>query len=57
MAKMKPSTLRIGYRYRPQRLAESYDALVIGSGIWVDLPLLLCSVNLVGQCAVDEEIF
>ncbi|MEM1263022.1 MAG: NAD(P)/FAD-dependent oxidoreductase [Pseudomonadota bacterium] len=30
---MKPSTLRIGYRYRPKRLAASYDAIVIGSGM------------------------
>jgi len=30
---MKPSTLRIGYRYRPKRLAEQYDAIVIGSGM------------------------
>ncbi|MEM9530175.1 MAG: NAD(P)/FAD-dependent oxidoreductase [Pseudomonadota bacterium] len=30
---MKPSTLRIGYRYRPSRLADSYDAVVIGSGM------------------------
>ncbi len=30
---MKPSTLRIGYRYRPTRLADSYDAVVIGSGM------------------------
>ncbi len=30
---MKPSTLRIGYRYRPNRLAPSYDAIVIGSGM------------------------
>ena len=30
---MKPSTLRIGYRYRPKRLAAAYDALVIGSGM------------------------
>ncbi|MFK7956922.1 MAG: phytoene desaturase family protein, partial [Lysobacterales bacterium] len=27
------STLRIGHRYRPTRLAEKYDAIVIGSGI------------------------
>jgi len=33
MTSMKPSTLRIGYRYRPGRLAESYDHLVIGSGM------------------------
>ncbi len=33
MAAMKPSTLRIGRRYRPGRLADRYDALVIGSGI------------------------
>jgi all-trans-retinol 13,14-reductase len=33
MDRLKPSTLRIGYRYRPKRLAESYDALVIGSGM------------------------
>ena len=33
MATMKPSTLRIGYRYRPGRLASNYDAIVIGSGI------------------------
>ena len=30
---MKPSTLRIGYRYRPNRLASDYDAIVIGSGM------------------------
>ena len=30
---MKPSTLRIGYRYRPSRLASGYDAIVIGSGM------------------------
>ena len=30
---MKPSTLRIGYRYRPKRLALKYDAIVIGSGM------------------------
>jgi all-trans-retinol 13,14-reductase len=33
MSNLQPSTLRIGYRYRPQRLASSYDALVIGSGM------------------------
>ena len=33
MAKMSPSTLRIGYRYRPKRLAPDYDAIVIGSGM------------------------
>jgi all-trans-retinol 13,14-reductase len=30
---MQPSTLRIGYRYRPKRLAPAYDAIVIGSGM------------------------
>ncbi len=30
---MKPSTLRIGHRYRPNRLAPEYDAVVIGSGM------------------------
>ena len=30
---MTPSTLRIGYRYRPKRLASQYDAIVIGSGM------------------------
>lgn len=30
---MTPSTLRIGYRYRPGRLAPDYDAIVIGSGM------------------------
>ncbi len=33
MARMKPSTLRIGRRYRPNRLATEYDAIVIGSGM------------------------
>jgi all-trans-retinol 13,14-reductase len=33
MSKMTPSTLRIGYRYRPNRLAADYDAIVIGSGM------------------------
>mgnify|MGYP001827058983 CR=1 FL=1 len=30
---MKPSTLRIGRRYRPNRLAPDYDAVIIGSGM------------------------
>jgi all-trans-retinol 13,14-reductase len=30
---LAPSTIRIGRRYRPGRLAEAYDAIVIGSGI------------------------
>jgi len=30
---MTPSTLRIGRRYRPNRLANKYDAIVIGSGM------------------------
>lgn len=30
---LAPSTLRIGRRYRPQRLEQNYDAIVIGSGI------------------------
>lgn len=29
----KPSTIRIGRRYRASRLEDSYDAIVIGSGI------------------------
>jgi all-trans-retinol 13,14-reductase len=33
MTAMNPSTLRIGRRYRPNRLASEYDALVIGSGM------------------------
>lgn len=33
MAKLSPSTLRIGRRYRPNRLASAYDAVVIGSGM------------------------
>jgi len=33
MPKMKPSTLRIGRRYRANRLATGYDAIVIGSGM------------------------
>jgi all-trans-retinol 13,14-reductase len=33
MTAMAPSTLRIGYRYRPKRLADKYDAVVIGSGM------------------------
>ena len=31
--RMNSSTLRIGRRYRPNRLAPNYDAVVIGSGI------------------------
>jgi all-trans-retinol 13,14-reductase len=31
--RMQPSTLRIGYRYRPRRLVPAYDAVVIGSGM------------------------
>ena len=33
MTKLSPSTLRIGYRYRPKRLAADYDVIVIGSGM------------------------
>ena len=31
--KLKPSTIRIGTRYRANRLKGPYDAIVIGSGI------------------------
>lgn len=31
-SKKQPSTIRIGKRYRPTRLAEHYDAIVVGSG-------------------------
>ncbi len=30
---MTSNELRIGYRYRPKRLAENYDVIVIGSGM------------------------
>jgi len=33
MSKLKASTLRIGRRYRANRLADAYDAVIIGSGI------------------------
>jgi len=33
MSKLKASTIRIGRRYRANRLADSYDAVIIGSGI------------------------
>jgi len=33
MSKLKASTIRIGRRYRPNRLDPAYDAVVIGSGI------------------------
>ena len=33
MTKVTPSMLRIGRRYRPNRLAPAYDAVVIGSGM------------------------
>lgn len=33
MSSMKPSTLRIGKRYRPSRLQGPYDAIIIGSGM------------------------
>lgn len=33
MTSLTPSTIRIGHRYRANRLADKYDALVIGSGI------------------------
>ncbi|MFZ5722823.1 MAG: phytoene desaturase family protein [Pseudomonadota bacterium] len=33
MATLEASTIRIGRRYRPNRLAEQYDAVIIGSGI------------------------
>ena len=29
----EPSTIRVGRRYRPQRLDGPYDAIIIGSGI------------------------
>lgn len=32
-SKLSPSTLRIGRRYRANRLPEPYDAVIIGSGI------------------------
>ena len=33
MSKLKPSTIRIGRRYRSNRLEGPYDAVIIGSGI------------------------
>ena len=33
MSRLEPSKIRIGRRYRPGRLDNPYDALVIGSGI------------------------
>ena len=33
MSKLKPSTIRIGRRYRANRLDGTYDAVVIGSGM------------------------
>lgn len=33
MPAMKASTLRVGRRYRPARLAPQYDAIVVGSGM------------------------
>ncbi|WP_276206924.1 hypothetical protein [Oceanicoccus sagamiensis] len=30
---LKPSTLRIGTRYRPNRVDDNYDVIVIGSGM------------------------
>ena len=43
---MKPSTLRIGYRYRPNRLAADYDAIVIGSGMGgLTTAALLCELG------------
>lgn len=33
MTSLKPSTIRIGRRYRANRLAEKYDAVIIGSGM------------------------
>ena len=33
MSKLQPSTIRIGHRYRANRLNGRYDAVVIGSGI------------------------
>ena len=33
MGTLKPSTIRIGRRYRASRLEDNYDAVVIGSGI------------------------
>ena len=33
MAKLTPSTIRIGKRYRANRLQQKYDVIIIGSGI------------------------
>ena len=33
MSSPKPSTIRVGRRYRANRLDGPYDAIVIGSGI------------------------
>lgn len=33
MTKLKASTIRIGRRYRPNRLDKDYDAVIIGSGM------------------------
>jgi phytoene dehydrogenase-like protein len=54
MSSPKPSTLRIGYRYRANRLKGPYDAIVIGSGIG-GLTAAACMSKLGKKVAVLEQ--
>lgn len=51
---MKPSTIRIGHRYRASRLKEPYDAIVIGSGPG-GLSAAACLSNMGMKVAVFEQ--
>ena len=52
--KPKPSSIRVGHRYRANRLKGPYDAIVIGSGIG-GLAAAACMSKLGKKVAVFEQ--
>lgn len=55
MSALEPSTIHIGQRYRPKRLAGPYDVIVIGSGIGGLTTAALLSEMGLKACVLEQH--